>query len=68
MAPSTRIECINAKSISLRHVRVEPTMDLYNLFNSSAILGINARYGPSWLTPTQILPGRLFKFGAQLYF
>jgi hypothetical protein len=57
-----------AKSISLGRTRLEPTIDLYNLFNSSAILGINTRYGPSWLTPTQILPGRLLKFGAQLIF
>jgi hypothetical protein len=57
-----------AKSIKLRRVRVDPTLDVDNLFNRSTVLGINTRYGPSWLTPTQILPGRLVKFGAQLNF
>ena len=37
--------------------------DIYNLFNSSTILSINSRYGPTWLQPTTILGARLFKFG-----
>ena len=57
-----------AKSVRMGRVRLDPSLDVYNLFNRSTILGINTRYGPSWLTPTQILPGRLFKFGAQLNF
>jgi hypothetical protein len=42
--------------------------DAYNVLNASSILGLNTRYGPAWLTPTQILPGRLVKFGMQLDF
>ncbi len=57
-----------AKSVRLGRVRLDPSLDVYNLFNRSTILGINTRYGPSWLTPTQILPGRLIKFGAQINF
>jgi hypothetical protein len=57
-----------AKTVKLRRMRVDPSVDVYNLFNRSPILGVNTRYGPSWLTPTQILPGRLIKFGAQLNF
>jgi hypothetical protein len=57
-----------AKTLRFGRVRLDPSLDLYNLFNASTILGINTRYGPAWLTPTQILPGRLFKFGAQLNF
>jgi hypothetical protein len=56
------------KSVRLGRARLDPTVDVYNLFNSSTILGINTRYGPAWLTPTQILPGRLFKFGGQVSF
>ena len=56
------------KSVKVGRARIDPSLDLYNLFNASTILGINTRYGPSWLTPTQILPGRLFKFGAQINF
>ena len=43
-------------------------LDIYNALNASPILSINTRYGPSWLTPTEILAGRLFKFGTQLDF
>jgi hypothetical protein len=56
------------KSVKVGRVRLNPSLDLYNLLNASPILGVNTRYGPSWLTPTQILPGRLFKFGAQVTF
>ena len=42
--------------------------DIYNLFNSSTILSVNSRYGPTWLQPTTILGARLFKFGAQFDF
>jgi hypothetical protein len=57
-----------AKSVVVGRARISPSLDLYNLFNASTILGINTRYGPAWLTPTQILPGHLFKFGAQVDF
>jgi hypothetical protein len=42
--------------------------DVYNLFNARTILGVNTRYGPSWLQPTSVLGGRLVKFGAQVDF
>ena len=57
------------KRFRLGHgVRLEGNLDLYNLFNDSSILATNGRYGSSWLTPTQVLGGRLFKIGAQLNF
>ena len=48
--------------------RISATLDLYNLLNSSAILAQNNTVGPNWRTPTNILQGRLIKFGAQLDF
>jgi hypothetical protein len=56
------------KSLSIGTGRVRLSLDLFNALNSSAILAWNTRYGPSWLLPTQILQGRLVKFGAQLTF
>jgi hypothetical protein len=45
------------------------------VFNSSAINGINTRYGPSWLLPSappsrggSILQGRLAQFSAKFRF
>jgi hypothetical protein len=48
--------------------RVEPEFDIYNAFNASPILSVNNTFGPAWLTPTQILSGRLLKLGFQLSF
>ena len=43
--------------------RVQALVDLYNLFNASPVLALNNTFGPQWQRPTQILQGRLLKFG-----
>jgi len=43
-------------------------LDVFNVLNSNAILGVNTRYGPSWLDATQILDARLFRVSAQFTF
>jgi hypothetical protein len=48
--------------------RIQGLVDLYNLFNSSAILSQNNTFGTAWRTPTNILQGRLVKIGAQIDF
>ncbi|HMF95955.1 MAG TPA: carboxypeptidase regulatory-like domain-containing protein [Vicinamibacterales bacterium] len=48
--------------------RIQASVDLFNVLNASAILSLNTTYGTSWLAPTQILQGRLVKFGAQFDF
>jgi hypothetical protein len=50
------------------HGRIQGMVDLYNVFNGSAVLAENSRYGSAWLTPTQILDARLVKFGARVEF
>ena len=40
--------------------------ELYNVFNWRVSQGNNPVYGPGDLTPSSLLGGRLFKFGAQL--
>ena len=54
------------KNIRLQKLRVQGQFDVYNLFNSSAVLAENGTYGSSWLRPSSILAARLFKFGAQV--
>ena len=56
------------KNVKVGRARVQGQLDVYNVLNTSAILGINTRYGPAWLTPTEILGARLLKVGAQLTF
>ena len=40
----------------------------HNVFNNAAVLAENLSYGSTYLKPTAILAGRLFKFGAQFDF
>jgi len=49
-------------------VRLQANLDAYNALNSSAIQNINTAYGPSWLTPTQILDPRILQISGQLTF
>jgi hypothetical protein len=56
------------KIVPARRLRLHGNLDVYNLFNASTILGVNTRYGPSWLQPTAVLGGRLFKISAQVDF
>ena len=48
--------------------RVQALVDLYNLFNANPVLAQNNTFGPQWQRPTQILQGRLLKFGVQVDF
>jgi hypothetical protein len=49
-------------------LRFQGQFDLYNLLNVNPVLGQNNTYGPAWLTPLNILPGRLFKAGIEVTF
>jgi hypothetical protein len=57
-----------AKMFRFGRNKVQANFDLYNALNASTILSQNNVFGPNWQQPTYILPGRLFKFGAQLDF
>jgi hypothetical protein len=45
--------------------RIQLNLDVYNAANASPVLSLNTAYGPSWMTPTSILQGRLIKIGTQ---
>ena len=75
IAPSTlfedRIQQVDFRFSRLFRIggtRVEPQFDIYNALNASPILSVNNTYGAAWRTPTQILSGRLLKFGFQMTF
>jgi len=48
--------------------RVQAMVDIYNSLNANPVVSFNTTYGPTWLTPTQILVGRFVKVGARLEF
>jgi hypothetical protein len=47
---------------------VQANFDLYNLFNSSDVLGENTTFGANWRRPTLVLNGRLIQFSANMNF
>jgi hypothetical protein len=55
-----------AKGMKFGRARVQVTASAYNLLNTSAAMVINTTYGTTWLQPTTVLQGRLFKLGMQL--
>jgi hypothetical protein len=61
------VRCLGvAEAVTIGRVRAQGQFDVYNVFNSGAVLATNGTYGTSWLTPSAILGARLIKFGLQL--
>ena len=65
-----------SKAVNVGGVRLAGNLDVYNVLNSNQILGVNERFGPTWLTPAAnqngevdaILAGRLMHVGGSLEF
>ena len=49
-------------------VRLDPSIDIQNLFNFSGTQTLVTTYGPNWLNPTQILNPRYVKFNIEVNF
>ncbi len=47
---------------------IRANVDLYNMFNASPVISHNNTFGAAWQRPTQILQGRLLRFGGQFDF
>ena len=59
-----------AKIVRAGRTRTNVGVDVYNLFNSSAILGYNQAFNPGgrWLVPTSVLQSRFAKVSASIDF
>jgi hypothetical protein len=64
----TQLDLRLARIFRIGQTRVQGMFDIYNLLNSSPVLGLNTRYGAAWLNAQQILAARMFKVGAQFNF
>ena len=64
----TQLDVRFGKAFRVQRGRIQASLDLFNVLNSSAILALNTTYGSSWLWPTQILQGRLAKLGMEDWF
>jgi hypothetical protein len=57
-----------AKTLRIGRARLQGMFDVYNLFNTSAVLAESFTYGANWLRPSGVLSARFVKFGGQLDF
>jgi Carboxypeptidase regulatory-like domain len=65
----TRVDVRLSKRVKLNErVRLTGNLNIYNIFNGSAIQLENLNYGPLWLQPSLIEDGRMVQFSANLTF
>jgi len=64
----TQLDLRVQKAFQMGHMRVQPKVDVYNVFNVATVLLPISTYPSSFLRPQQILGGRLFKFAVQVDF
>jgi hypothetical protein len=71
----TQVDLRFGKIFRVQRTRLQASVDIFNVLNSSGVLTLNTTYASPtpttpnpWLTPTQILQGRLVKFGVQVDF
>jgi hypothetical protein len=57
-----------SKGLKVGRTSLQLTASSYNLFNTNVAMAINNSYGTTWLQPTIVMQGRLFKFGGQIDF
>lgn len=57
-----------ARTFNVRGMRIEGSLDAFNILNSSVVLNQVQAFGSSLGQPTEILQPRMFRFSAQLKF
>jgi hypothetical protein len=64
-----RLDLRMAKRFALTpRMRLQANINVYNVFNGSAISTYNTNFGPVWLQPTLMQDGRLLQFSGTLNF
>jgi hypothetical protein len=56
------------KRLKVLGTDIQGMFDLYNVLNANTVLSFNTTFGPAWLTPTNMMTGRLAKLGLQIRF
>jgi hypothetical protein len=68
----TQFDLRFARIFRMNRYRFKGMVDIYNVFNRSAVLSYNTTFSTAatseWLRPTDVLQGRLIKIGGQLTF
>ena len=56
------------RSVKMNRLRMTPTIDLFNIFNSNAIQARTTILGPAYHRASNIVLGRMVKFGVNMDF
>src|SRR5262249_42692155 len=64
----TEVDTRLTRRFRLGEGRFEIFAELYNVFNARPPQAVSTTYGSTWLLPSAVLGGRLFKFGTQIDF
>jgi Carboxypeptidase regulatory-like domain len=64
----TQVDARLSKIVRVGHLEVEGAFDIFNALNSSAAFNEVQTYGSSLGRPTDVIQGRIFRFGAQMKF
>jgi hypothetical protein len=65
---SNRLDLRVTKVLRTGRARIEPIVELFNVFNASPVLNVNTTYGPVWQAPTATAAGRMVKLGLRAEF
>jgi hypothetical protein len=57
-----------SKIVRLGGYRLTGGLDVFNVTNSAGVLAVNTTVGATWLNPTQVLGGRLFRVSGRFDF
>jgi hypothetical protein len=57
-----------ARTFPIGKTRIEPTLDLFNMFNNNAVTNAVTTVGPSLGRPSAIVMGRLLRLGGRMTF
>jgi hypothetical protein len=63
-----QIDLRASKIVRIGKSKLLGSIDIFNVFNSAGVFGVNSRYGPQYLNPTSLLSPRLFRLSAQIDF
>ena len=64
----TQVDLRLTRTFRVGQTRLEANAELYNIFNANSVFAPNPAYGPSWLQPASVVPGRMLQLGGKLTF
>jgi outer membrane receptor protein involved in Fe transport len=64
----TLVDLRLSRTIGIGRLRLQPRIDVYNLFNAATVLSQNTRLGATFRQPLEIVAARFVKVGVQVDF